>query len=385
MRLPVFALLNVMVCLVACQHDEIPIAKTTSIVLEPAPSAIPAATPIKDDPRIPMPRPTRKRLASAVAENATCEACHDDIAKEWQGSYHQRANIEPAYVRAFAIEPSPFCRSCHAPEADPFKEPPEAVSNLGVGCVSCHVTEQGVVLAAAHPDETPDPSRPAAPHPLRRSVEFAHAGGCANCHEFRFPTPGGNDDAFFMQTTTREHLRSPAAAKPCAECHMPFREGRRSHAFSEVRNEEFLRANLNVSAERTPEDTLRITLTQPNPGHDFPTGDLFRRLQIGYELLDEAGTVLRRETTYLARHFEFIPGQTGRHLTRDDRVQNEPKQIELPLPPLAEMPTNTRLSWWVTYQRVATVGKGVDPDTATVVSEVKLHAGSLPWIQPPNL
>lgn len=334
--------------------------------------ALTPPAPALDEPRLPMPRPARRRLAAAVRENAACEACHEDIAKEWRGSYHQRANIDPAYQHAFAIEPTAFCRSCHAPEADPLKEPPAEVSALGVGCVTCHVTEEGVVLAANH--QPTDLNRAPAPHPLRRSNEFAHAGGCAGCHEFRFPRPGDADDAAFMQTTVREHQRSPAAAKPCADCHMPVRQGRRSHAFAEVRDEAWLRASLNVTAERAPDDVLRITLAQPNPGHDFPTGDLFRRIEVGYALSDKDGEVLHREARYLARHFELVPGMGGRHLARDDRVQSEPKLLEFELPPAA----GARLSWWVTYQRVATVGKGTNPADAAIESEVKLHWGEIP-------
>ncbi len=330
-----------------------------------------------------MPGPGRKRLAAAVTENEACELCHDDIAREWRGSYHQQSHLDPAYQQALAVEPTPFCRSCHAPEADPLKAPPAAVAALGVGCVTCHVTEPGVVLAAAHPDERVDPARPRAPHPLRRSSAFAHTGGCAGCHEFRFPMPGGDDDLFFMQTTAREHQRSPASAKACADCHMPLRAGHRSHAFSEVRDEAFLRASLAVTVERAPDDTLRFTLTQTRPGHDFPTGDLFRRLEVGYALLDENGKVERRALRHLARHFELVPGLPGRQLTRDDRVQGEPAVVVLELPTRSEMPTIARISWWVSYQRVATVGAGKSPAEAIVESEVKLSTGLLPWNQEP--
>jgi hypothetical protein len=314
-------------------------------------------------------------MEAAVASNATCVSCHDEEAREWRGSYHQRANTDAAYRKAFAIEPSPFCRGCHAPEADPRKEPPVAVSELGVGCVTCHVTEEGVVLAAASPGRSAAP----APHPLRRSPEFARSGGCAGCHEFRFPVPGGNEDAFFMQTTAREHQRSPGAAKACADCHMPLEAGRRSHDFAQVRDPAWLRANLEATAERTEDDTLRVTLVQPNPGHAFPTGDLFRRLEVGYELRTRGGALVRREARHLARHFEVVAGQPSRHLSRDDRVTSEPKVVELELPSPTAAPPGSRISWWVTYQRVATIGMGTDPAEATVESEVKLHSGDIVW------
>ncbi len=249
------------------------------------------------------------------------------------------------------------------------------MSALGVGCVTCHVTEAGVVLAPARPEGEPAAR---APHPVRRSVAFAGAGACEGCHEFRFPRPGDPaDDELFMQTTAREHRRSVSASTPCAECHMPLRDGRRSHAFAEVRDPAWLRANLEARAEPTQDGDLRITLTQPNPGHDFPTGDLFRRLEVGVVVEGAAGDVLRREVRYLARDFEIVPGRPGRSLVRDDRVASEPTVVELPVTPPSGAPPAVRLSWWVTYQRVATVGTGSNPADAIVESRVELHSGSL--------
>ncbi len=324
----------------------------------------------------PMPRPYRKRLETAVSLNAECVSCHEEQASEWRGSHHQRSNTNPAYREAFAIEPTAFCRGCHAPESNPTKEPPKAVSELGVGCVSCHVTEEGLVLAA--PSSSSGHEALPSPHPLRRSREFAETGGCAGCHEFRFPEGHGNDDGQFMQSTSREHQRSPAAKKPCAACHMPLVEGRRSHAFSEVRDPAWLRKNLEAKAERVEENIVRITLVQPDPGHAFPSGDLFRRLEIGCELRSADGKVLRRESRYLARHFEMFPGSHGRELTRDNRVFSEPKVVEMDLTPPSPTKGPSSISYWVSYQRVATPGTGMKPSDAKIESEVRLHAGILP-------
>ncbi|MFO0759057.1 MAG: multiheme c-type cytochrome [Byssovorax sp.] len=341
-----------------------------------APVEKPPFEPPRDDPPAPMPGPRRMRLAAAVTENDACIACHDDEAREWQSSFHHRANTDPAYVAAFRIEPTPFCRSCHAPEADPRKEPPPKVSELGVGCVTCHVTEEGTVLAAEHAGTPPVN----APHPIRRSIELAHQGGCAGCHEFRFPRPGGDDDdAFFMQTTAREHRRSPAAERACADCHMPVERGHRSHAFASVRDPAWLKKNLDVKVERASGDTLRVTLRQTDPGHDFPTGDLFRRLQVGVAIHAEDGTLLHRETRALTRHFELIPGQLGRTLTADDRVTSEPREVDFPLPPSHEIPPRATIACWVTYQRVATTGTGQNPESATIESEIPLFKTTLPF------
>jgi hypothetical protein len=344
---------------------------------EPAPAA-PAVTaapsseasePAAEDDA--MPGPLRARLGVAVALEAACAGCHEEVAAEHRGSRHRQASTNAAYRAALALEPSAFCRGCHAPEADPRKAPPPAVSRLGVGCVTCHVTEEGVVLAAPRAGAAED-----APHPLRRSVDFARTGGCAGCHEFRFPAMPGDDDAAFMQTTVREHRRSSSAGRACASCHMPLREGRRSHAFSEVRDPAFLRESLRATAERT-RGGVRVTLAQRDPGHAFPTGDLFRRLEVGAEVRTEDGEVVGREVRHLARHFLLLPGRPERVLVGDDRVFDAPAAVDLPLP--APPPGPAVVRWWVSYQRVATVGTGTGPEGARIESEVTLHSGDLTW------
>lgn len=324
----------------------------------------------------PLPRPYRARLDAAVRENEGCVSCHDDVAEEWRASLHHRASEDPAYRAALAVEDAPFCRGCHAPEADPRAELDGEPSALGVACVTCHVPAEGVVLAARHGDEAEVES---APHALLRSADFAGPGACAGCHEFRFPARYGDADEDFMQTTVREHARSAAAPRPCAECHMPPESGRRSHRFSSVRDPEFLRAALQIDLARVDRENLRWTLAQREPGHAFPTGDLFRRLAVGAVLLDAQGAALRRETRYLTRHFEATPGRPERALVRDDRLQGAPVVVELELLPPKGAARPVALRAFVAYQRVAAIGDGLTPSEAPVESEVLLFERTFAW------
>jgi hypothetical protein len=345
-----------------------PPAASNAPPLDPVPTAAPA-TSIEDP--TPMPGPRRARLGAAVSLNADCMTCHDEEARTWRASRHHQASTNAAYRAAHAVEPAIFCQDCHAPESMPGKAPPRAVDELGIGCVTCHVTEEGVVLAAptARGDEQP-------PHPVHRSAAFAQTGACAGCHEFRFPGALGDDDGRFMQTTVREHHRSSTADKPCAECHMPRTEGRRSHAFTQVRDPDWLRARLDARAERAGEGRIRVELVQPEPGHGFPTGDLFRRLEIGCEARDAEGKMLARTARYLARHLVLQPGSSDRRLIGDDRVFDAPRVVELAISPAP--PPGARITWWVKLQRVATVGTGEDPAGAKIESEVQIHSGVLP-------
>jgi nitrate reductase cytochrome c-type subunit len=323
-----------------------------------------------------LPRPHRARGARAVKENADCVSCHEEEAREWDRSRHRQAFTNRAFADAFAIEPAGFCADCHAPEADvrPVAGPG---SRLGVGCVTCHVDNDGAVLAVARDGAAGDD----APHAIRRSPGFGTAAACSGCHEFRFPTarPGATDDGAFMQTTAREHARSPAAERSCASCHMPSKAGRRSHDFGVVRDPEWLRDSLTASASLTVSDTLEITLTQTAPGHAFPTGDLFRRLEVGAELRGPGGKVLLRRVRYLERHLEISMSRGTRELVDDDRVFFEPKVVELDLRAPDGSAAPSSVVWWVKLQRVAQTFDGRDPSAALIESEVPLHQGTLPW------
>lgn len=314
-----------------------------------------------------MPTPARGRGEQAFRDNAACVACHTREAAAWARSLHHHANSNAAYRRAFSVEPSPFCQGCHAPEADPKRPAPSRLGDLGVACVTCHVTAQGDVLAA--PSRAPGE----APHPVTRSVAFSTAAACAGCHEFRFPLAPGADDEAFMQTTAREHTRLSADGRSCADCHMPPEAGGRSHSFSQVRDPGFLRAALSAKAELLAPGVVRVNLSQREPGHAIPTGDLFRRLEVGAELRDR-GRSLGRATRHLARNFAIEQGVNGRALLRDDRVFGDSVEVELHLP---EGGPGASVVWWVKLQRVASAGKGTDPSQATIESEVLIHRGSI--------
>jgi hypothetical protein len=121
-------------------------------------AAPPAAIPLS----MPGPSPTGRDAATASALNARCIGCHSEIAAEWRGSFHAQAQRDPAYQRAFAIEPLPFCQGCHAPETAANRPVPEAAADLGVGCVTCHVVGEHL-LASSAGTSTP-------PHAVTRSV-----------------------------------------------------------------------------------------------------------------------------------------------------------------------------------------------------------------------
>lgn len=315
-----------------------------------------------------------KTSRDAPARNADCETCHPTITAEWRGSLHQQSYRDPEFLRAFRREPLPFCRGCHAPEADPRRPPPAELADLGVGCVTCHQPEEE--LLAAPRDEPREPG----PHALRRAPAFAGVDACAGCHEF--PFPGRGADAL-MQRTIQEHAASPARARPCADCHMPLRTDPerggapyRAHDFRSTRDLAQLRAAVSIEARRPAPDRVELTLTTGDVGHAVPTGDLNRRLAVTVRVIDPV-RARPRQHRYLGRRFEARPGPGGvlvREEVADERVfPGEPKRVRFELAPEdAEL----AVEWSVTHQRVESF-LSADERSAVIAGELEIAAGRL--------
>lgn len=313
----------------------------------PKPHAGQASSPVR---ALPGPAPRGRSADEAAALNRSCEGCHVEIASEWRTSFHARAHTDPAYQRALFIEPLAFCRGCHAPEAAPDEDPPEAAAALGVGCVTCHVVS-GEILAVPSPRP---PSAPSAPHPTVRDARLATDGACSNCHEFEFPDRIAGRPAELMQATVSEHARSADSAATCSDCHMPRVVDRgaphKSHVFAGGHDAELVRSALGARGERT-EHGVRITLTPQRTGHAFPTGDLFRRIELSAEAVGGEQQVIASASRILARHWRRQPGPFGlllRTAANDDRPLDAPLVVDLELRVAAAQ----RVDWRVDYQRV---------------------------------
>ncbi|MFO7561205.1 MAG: multiheme c-type cytochrome [Enhygromyxa sp.] len=325
-----------------------------------------------------MPAPTtRERAAERLAQNRDCEGCHTDIAQEWRASLHRASYTDPMVQAAITGEDDPsFCRGCHAPEADPRREPDPERAAIGVGCVGCHLIGEDI-LAAPKPGPVET-----APHPVRREAKFAGPEACAGCHEFWFPSAGRGGHELIMQRTVGEHRRSPARDQPCQACHMPPRasEGgkvHRGHGFHVVGEPRMLRAAARITGEREIDEQgralVRVILAPRAAGHAFPTGDLLRRLLVRVE-----GSHPCEAERYLARHFALVRSRGGAAIrveVDDDRVglTGDPRVVEFALPSAcAEQP----LRWSVVYQRVLDGPIG-DERGAKVWDQLELAHGEL--------
>jgi hypothetical protein len=321
--------------------------------------------------------------ARRVAHNVSCAGCHPDIAAEWTRSLHQHAWKDEVFQQAFQVEPLPFCRGCHAPESDPAREPTARAREVGVGCVTCHLEADGVHATTASGR---------ADHAVFSDAKLAKPAACARCHQFEFPAEANQPHPQPMQDTVAEHAASSKADTPCQACHMPIVDGadgrHRSHAFSVIADPSLIRRAVTVRAERADDRdgaAVRITLAAAAVGHAFPTGDMFRRVEVRAEAIDAHGRVIATAVpVVLQRRFEDVPRDpTGVDLSfarvevEDSRVPPPglgERSVRLVLPAAA---AHARIVYRVVYQRMSTPmasAFGVEQ----VLDEIVVAHGELP-------
>lgn len=293
---------------------------------------------------------TRPRPVVASAPEATpwtresCIECHAPIAEEWRGSFHFRSVTGPWWGRirrknaddVFDLLRVP-CMGCHAP-ADalgaPAGAPPaerRSDRELGVDCVSCHVTERGIV----------GPGRfVAAPHPVIpddrfRDPALTSEALCAACHE----EPGG------LAPVVSDWRASRFASEgiTCLDCHMseveaPIVSGgpprrRRSHAFPGDKDLAMLQRAVNASLTISPDRRAVLRLVNDRVGHALPAAGT-NSLRVEIRVADAD----RRTVRVVEQSFgtiEMIPGYLDfwpfRVVTKIPA--GETREVAAPLPP----------------------------------------------------
>ncbi len=216
-----------------------------------------------------------------VFERSSCLECHSPIADEWRESFHFRSLTGPFWQRIrdkgfddlFASLRVP-CVNCHAPanvlDLPERSHPRERTQDreLGVDCVSCHVSKEGI----RGPGRSVD-----APHEVIADIRFrdpelASTTICASCH----------DEALEHARTVTDWRRTELARRgvTCLHCHMPevmaptVERGparlRRSHRFPGDKDPQFLRSGLNAVLEIVGNGEAVLRITNDRIGHSFP-------------------------------------------------------------------------------------------------------------------
>lgn len=215
--------------------------------------------------------------------SAQCRDCHQDVYDEWHGSHHQIAFTNPEVRELSDDFRKEECMDCHLPR-------PLAVTGFGkrtlprrthfdegVSCISCHLAPDGGILGGN--------DRPEVPCKPRRSTDFLAVDACASCHN--------------QHATTDQWRASPYAAlgTDCSACHMPAvervrkdgsRRPGRKHVFEGAHDPASLRKAGEFTVARAGAE-LVMTLKNVGAGHNFPTEERHRAVDIVYRFVTAAG------------------------------------------------------------------------------------------------
>jgi hypothetical protein len=274
-----------------------------------------------------------------------CIDCHAPIAEEWRQSFHHKSLTGPAwkdvremgYVKLFD-RVRKACVNCHAPanvldlavqapsgpsgplgvECTPnvFREPAGTIplarsdeAELGVDCVSCHVSTRGVEGSGQHPT----PAHGTVADARFQSPSVTSTTLCRTCH-----------------SAAVEAWRSTslaAAGVTCLDCHMPEIKSasvaggperiRRSHRFHADKDQAMLEKAVNASLTISLDRQVRFRITNDRVGHYFPSGGNWVSVKI--TVSDESGKQLKEQVEFFGRKedpfFDFWP------FNSDERIE----------------------------------------------------------------
>lgn len=254
---------------------------------------------------------------------ASCGACHPAILAEWQSSTHAHAWTDRQFQAEITKSGNRWlCLNCHTPllvqqdtwpvalQADDVELPvlvenpvfDAALRDEGITCAACHVRD-GVVHGPGLADST-------APHPVQADPDFTTNAVCERCHQAIATYPGKQFICTF--DTGKEWAAGPYAAegKGCVDCHMPTVE--RAVAVGgpvrSVRQHWWRGAGVpKVAGVAQPvaanppglglaatwaADGLQLVMTNERAGHQLPTGDPERWVQVEVVFLGADGAAV---------------------------------------------------------------------------------------------
>jgi nitrate/TMAO reductase-like tetraheme cytochrome c subunit len=214
--------------------------------------------------------------------SAQCKECHEDVYEEWLGSHHQIAFTNPE-VRALSDDfRKQECMDCHLPRplvvTLPGKpQPRNTWFDEGVSCISCHLGPDGGIVGGN--------DRPEVPCRPKRNEQLMSVDACASCHNQHGTTDQWRASHYAEQGTD------------CASCHMPEakrtrKDGStrfgRSHVWRGCHDVDTLKKAGRFEVERKDGEIV-MTLTNVGAGHNFPTEERHRAVDMVYRFVTEDG------------------------------------------------------------------------------------------------
>lgn len=212
-----------------------------------------------------------------------CKSCHADVFAEWQGTHHQIAFTNPEVRKLSEEYRREECKTCHLPRpvaVTGFLKPTLArlsTFDEGVNCLTCHLAADGTIMASRYV-----PSAPCRP---RRHAQYLAVDLCETCHNQH-------------NTTDQWRASSWSKTKDCNACHMPeverkladgsSRQGR-DHRYLGSHDLPTLKSAAVFAAARDGAE-LVLTLRNENAGHNFPTEERSRAVDMVYRFVQQDGS-----------------------------------------------------------------------------------------------
>jgi hypothetical protein len=188
--------------------------------------------------------------AAELRDPGACAECHPDHVREWSGSMHAYAGIDPVFLameakgqRETGGALGDFCVRCHAPmavadgvvaEGADVADLPEA--QRGVTCAFCHlvtdvrgdhnnplvVADDGV-LRGPFADPLPNPAHASQGSVLHDREDPRSSSLCGSCHDIVSPL-GAHVERTYAEWQGSLFAK-PVVGLQCSECHMNRRAG----------------------------------------------------------------------------------------------------------------------------------------------------------------
>ncbi len=235
----------------------------------------------------PSPSNAASGARDAFSKSSECRACHEALYAEWKESFHGQAWTDPmvqALSNGFRMTE---CIDCHAPM--PIQStglatrvaPRQHSRTDGVDCLTCHIMDDGVSVAATRTIDTSKVAGACRPTLVKEMSSPAACAGCHNQHE------------------TVDELAASGIKETCSDCHMPEvtrgAEGGgtkgRSHRWPGAHSLEMHKkaAALDLAIEG---GVLVAKVTNVGAGHQIPTDARHRSYNLFLSAWDERGNPL---------------------------------------------------------------------------------------------
>ncbi len=286
-----------------------------------------------------------------------CVECHEDRYKEWSGSMHALAVMDPiyrtAYMKAVLFEPSyrEYCLKCHSPTTNITKDfnLTKSLSIEGVSCSFCHSVKevdiknntyelnQNGTMVGPYRDSFTEK------HPSNYSDILTKSEFCAGCHEFSL-------NGIPISETYSEWKEGPYSkeGKQCQDCHMQAlpgyvannikRENVYRHLWYGGHTGQFLEKAFNVDYQIEKEGKkvkVTVNITNKNVGHKIPSGLPTRQVILHFNVTDDKGKEIYGDKRIYAKTLldqygnEINDFWKAKSLDKDNRIKPKETKTEI--------------------------------------------------------